>query len=56
MGELQGSGEEVPVLWACGVTPQEAVMKANIERTVMAHAPGRMLLLDCRYQDIVSAA
>ncbi|KAK6825118.1 hypothetical protein PG987_012612 [Apiospora arundinis] len=54
MSELQGSDEEVPVFWACGVTPQEAAMRANLKGTVMAHAPGHMLLLDCKDQDIVN--
>ncbi|KAK8094455.1 hypothetical protein PG997_001140 [Apiospora hydei] len=61
LGELQawqgGSAEdEVPVFWACGVTPQEAVMRANIKGTVMAHAPGHMLLLDCKDHDIVNTS
>lgn len=43
----------VPVFWGCGVTPQEAVMRANIPGTVMAHAPGHMLVLDVREQDIL---
>ncbi|KAK8134015.1 hypothetical protein PG984_006027 [Apiospora sp. TS-2023a] len=56
LGQLQGSDDEVPVFWACGVTPQEAVMRANIKGTVMAHAPGHMLLLDCRDHDIVATS
>lgn len=56
LGELQGSDDEVPVFWACGVTPQEAVMRANIKGTVMAHAPGHMLLLDCKDHDIVDTS
>ena len=36
----------VPVLWGCGVTPQEAVMRAKIPGTVMGHAPGHMVVLD----------
>jgi len=40
--------EEVPVFWGCGVTPQEAVMRAGdrIEGLVMGHMPGHMLVLD----------
>ena len=56
LGELFGSDEDVPVFWGCGVTPQEAVMAAQIPGTVMAHAPGHMLLLDCRDDDIVGVA
>jgi len=33
-------GEVVPVFWGCGVTPQEAVMRAGLDGTVMGHAPG----------------
>lgn len=52
--EEEEEGEEtVPVFWGCGVTPQEAVMKANLEGTVMAHAPGHMLLLDAQDRDIM---
>lgn len=44
--------EEIPVFWGCGVTPQEAVMRAGLEGVVMAHAPGHMLVLDARDEDI----
>ncbi|KAI1107292.1 DUF1445 domain-containing protein [Jackrogersella minutella] len=53
LGEVVGS-DEVPIFWGCGVTPQEAVMRADIRGTVMAHAPGHMLLLDCTDSDIAS--
>lgn len=45
---------EVPVFWGCGVTPQEAVMRAGLKGTVMAHAPGHMLVLDAKDEDVVS--
>lgn len=45
--------EEIPVFWGCGVTPQEAVMKAKIPGVVMAHAPGHMLILDITDEAIV---
>lgn len=54
LGECYGSEDEVPIFWGCGVTPQEAVMRAGIQGTVMAHAPGYMLLLDCTNDDVVS--
>lgn len=40
--------DEVPVFWGCGVTPQEAVIRAGdrIEGLVIGHMPGHMLLLD----------
>jgi uncharacterized protein YcsI (UPF0317 family) len=45
--------EAVPVFWGCGVTPQEAVMRANVEGTVMGHAPGHMLVLDVKEEDLL---
>ncbi|KAK6062570.1 hypothetical protein SCUP515_13245 [Seiridium cupressi] len=58
LGEVFGSEEEVPVFWGCGVTPQEAVMRADgsIEGMVMAHAPGYMLVIDSRDEDVVRTA
>lgn len=53
LGAHAGSDSEVPVFWGCGVTPQEAVMKADLQGTIMAHAPGYMLVLDCRDWDII---
>ncbi|OBR02580.1 Duf1445 domain protein [Colletotrichum higginsianum IMI 349063] len=44
--------EYVPVFWGCGVTPQEAVMRADLEGTVMGHAPGHMTVLDVREEEI----
>ncbi|MER8046195.1 putative hydro-lyase [Streptomyces sp. NPDC094032] len=38
---------DVPVFWACGVTPQAAVM-ASRPPFVITHAPGRMLVTDVR--------
>ncbi|CAD6457479.1 1b31888d-3e57-4839-9a02-f3d290c4474a [Sclerotinia trifoliorum] len=45
--------EIVPVFWGCGVTPQHAVVSAGLEGIVMGHAPGHMLVLDCRDGDLV---
>lgn len=36
---------EVPVYWACGVTPQNVLMKAKIPFCI-THAPGHMLVAD----------
>lgn len=36
---------EVPVFWACGVTPQNAVMRAALPFCI-THTPGRMLITD----------
>jgi uncharacterized protein YcsI (UPF0317 family) len=37
--------DEVPVFWACGVTPQAAITKARPEFCI-THAPGAMLITD----------
>ncbi|KAI1828321.1 DUF1445-domain-containing protein [Xylaria intraflava] len=54
LGNHVGSEDLVPVFWGCGVTPQEAVMRANLEGVIMAHSPGHMLVLDCRDSEIIS--
>ena len=40
----------MPVFWGCGVTPQEAVMRAGnkIEGMVIGHMPGHMLVMDVK--------
>ena len=53
LGSLAGDADNVPVFWGCGVTPQEAIMKAPLEGTILAHAPGHMLVLDCREDDVL---
>lgn len=42
---------EVPVFWACGVTPQAAVRNAQ-PPICITHAPGRMLVTDVRGEDV----
>jgi uncharacterized protein YcsI (UPF0317 family) len=37
--------DEVPVFWACGVTPQAALVQARLPIAV-THAPGAMLITD----------
>ena len=39
--------DELPVFWACGVTPQEAIRRADIP-IVITHEPGFMLVTDVR--------
>ncbi|GAQ46679.1 DUF1445 domain protein [Aspergillus tubingensis] len=48
-----GEGE-VPVFWACGVTPQMAVEAAGekIDGLVFAHEPGHMLVTDWVVEDL----
>ncbi len=38
---------DVPVFWACGVTPQAAVMESR-PALAIGHAPGHMLITDAR--------
>ncbi|PSR80490.1 hypothetical protein BD289DRAFT_484957 [Coniella lustricola] len=55
-GQAFDQSEEgyVPVFWGCGVTPQNAVMMAGLEGTVMAHSPGHMIVLDVREDHVFS--
>jgi uncharacterized protein YcsI (UPF0317 family) len=39
------AADEIPVFWACGVTPQAAVAQARPEICI-THAPGYMLVTD----------
>lgn len=41
---------DVPVFWACGVTPQAAVMESR-PPLAFGHAPGHMLITDARDSD-----
>ncbi|GAA6042416.1 hypothetical protein JCM8097_008442 [Rhodosporidiobolus ruineniae] len=43
---------EVPVYWACGVTPQLAVMDSKLPDLVLGHAPGHMLVLDMKDEEV----
>lgn len=48
---------EVPVFWACGVTPQLSVMQSTgAKGMVIGHTPGSMVVLDTRVEDVVQAA
>ena len=38
---------EIPVFWACGVTPQEALLNAKLPLAI-THAPGHMFVTDVR--------
>lgn len=42
---------DVPVFWACGVTPQAAVMRSKPSFAI-AHAPGHMAITDIRDADL----
>jgi uncharacterized protein YcsI (UPF0317 family) len=43
---------EVPVFWACGVTPQVAIMQAK-PSIALTHLPGHMFLTDLRESDLI---
>ncbi len=42
---------ELPVFWACGVTPQRALVDAGLP-LAMTHSPGHMLVTDLREHEI----
>ena len=42
---------EIPVFWACGVTPQAALMRAQLP-LAMTHKPGHMFLTDLKDVDM----
>jgi uncharacterized protein YcsI (UPF0317 family) len=42
---------EVPVFWACGVTPQAVALEARLP-LVITHKPGHMFLTDLRNTDL----
>src|SRR5262245_19839488 len=43
--------DEIPVFWACGVTPQVVAMEVR-PPLLMTHKPGHMFVTDLRDQDI----
>jgi uncharacterized protein YcsI (UPF0317 family) len=45
---------EVPVFWACGVTPQAVAMAAKVD-LMITHAPGHMFITDLRDEDLAPA-
>jgi uncharacterized protein YcsI (UPF0317 family) len=44
---------EVPVFWACGVTPQQAIMQAR-PTICITHTPGHMLITDLLNQHMAA--
>ncbi len=42
--------DEIPVFWACGVTPLEAILRAKPELAIV-HEPGHMFITDMRAQE-----
>lgn len=53
---IEIADDEIPVFWACGVTPQLAVETVGhlINGTVIGHSPGSMLLCDLKDDDMCS--
>ena len=47
------SPDDVPVFWACGVTPQ-AVAMASKPPLIITHAPGSMFVTDLRDEDVAA--
>jgi len=43
--------DELPVFWACGITPQAAVLRAK-PPICITHAPGRMLVTDVENSEL----
>ncbi|MEA2882632.1 MAG: hypothetical protein QOH32_1888 [Bradyrhizobium sp.] len=43
--------DEIPVFWACGVTPQSVIAAAKLPFAI-THAPGLMLVTDLRNKDL----
>ena len=42
---------QVPVFWACGCTPQNAIMDAKLP-LVITHAPGHMFIADIQDHEL----
>lgn len=47
---IEISSDEVPVFWACGVTPQNVVLNAKPE-ILISHAPGHMFITDINNEE-----
>jgi uncharacterized protein YcsI (UPF0317 family) len=47
VGDGTVASGEIPLFWACGLTPQFAVMGANASICI-THAPSSMLVTDLR--------
>lgn len=51
---IEIADDEIPVFWACGVTPQLAVESVGhlIDGAVIAHSPGSMLVCDLKDEEV----
>ena len=43
--------DEIPVFWACGVTPQSVIAAAKLPFAI-THAPGLMLVTDLKNKQL----
>jgi len=50
-GRVPIESSEVPMFWACGVTPQLVVDAADLELAI-THAPGHMFITDVREEEL----
>lgn len=48
---VEVTDDEIPVFWACGVTPQSVIVEAKPEFCI-THFPGHMLVTDLRNTDL----
>jgi uncharacterized protein YcsI (UPF0317 family) len=48
---IEIKADELPVFWACGVTPQAVVQAANVPFCI-THYPGSMLVTDLRNAEL----
>lgn len=49
--------DEVPVFWACGVTPQLVIMSSPAAKGIsIGHTPGKMVCLDLKVEDMLRAS
>jgi len=46
--------DDIPVFWGCGVTTQSILKKAKLPQ-VITHAPGKMLITDHTYENLVAS-
>jgi uncharacterized protein YcsI (UPF0317 family) len=44
---------EIPVFWACGVTPQAVVIRAKVELCI-THTPGHMFISDVLNEELAT--
>lgn len=51
--QIQIFDDELPVFWACGVTPQQALRAAKLP-VAITHAPGHMLVTDLRNAELAA--